>query len=64
MSAVTFTPSARAHRALDEPRGLAPEPVHRELDVRDLHGQVRVAPNRDDLIDRPPERAGLGRGCG
>ena len=36
---------------------MAPERAHRELHVRDLHGHLRDAPDRDQLIERLPEVA-------
>ena len=40
----------------EQARSLAPERPHGELDVRDLHGELRLPADREDLVDRLPER--------
>ena len=60
MSAVTSMPSARALSSMPSRRSAWPhEAVHGELDVRDLHRDLRLAADAQDLVDRLPEVAVL-----
>src|SRR6476659_11242460 len=50
--------AARSRRVEDpnETIGVPPQIAHAELHVGDLDGELRLAADRDDLVDRLPER--------